>query len=449
MLLVSWPVRAVAGTDCDSMVLSAQIANAIAGVLLVFPMFALGRLLFNRRTAFFAVALFQALPVAARVTSDGLSDGLFLLVTTTTLWLAVRALRHPSAGGFALCGIGVGFGYLVRPEGVLAAGAVGIVVALLLLARRWQPRTAMAAYAGLAAGMLLTGIPYVALTGHLSNKPTAHRVEQKLRQLLGIDPVDVGPTARHSGVMLLAEWYLDPNGGSRDPDWTWVLQALGSETFKSFHYAPAALALAGLWFYRRRLTIDPAGSLLLVMIGMQAVALWAAAMTGDQAYVSERHTLVIVLAGSFWAAAAIPIVARWVAARTGMAGRGWAVATLLVLVASAVPVAAKPLHANRAGHHAAGLWLAAHVGPDDFILDPFEWAQFYASRTGTPVKPHPDGWKPHVHYVVLEPGDKQRSCLPKRIWANEVAASGTMVFHWPANVAPEQAKVQVFRTLAP
>src|SRR5262249_29172585 len=68
LLLVSWPVRAaLGGTDAVSMQLSAQIASALAGILLVIPMYYLGRELFDRSAGFWGAALFQCLPVAARV----------------------------------------------------------------------------------------------------------------------------------------------------------------------------------------------------------------------------------------------------------------------------------------------------------------------------------------------------------------------------------------------
>src|SRR5260221_3501066 len=53
VLAVSWPVRScMGGTTCDSMVLSAQIASVIASLLIVFPMYFTGKLLFDRQTAF-------------------------------------------------------------------------------------------------------------------------------------------------------------------------------------------------------------------------------------------------------------------------------------------------------------------------------------------------------------------------------------------------------------
>src|SRR5262249_30611559 len=86
LLAVSVPVRQfLGGPDTTAMQLSAQLTSALAGTLLVIPMFYLGRELFSRGVAFWACVLFQCLPVGGRILSDGLSEATFLLFAVTTL----------------------------------------------------------------------------------------------------------------------------------------------------------------------------------------------------------------------------------------------------------------------------------------------------------------------------------------------------------------------------
>src|SRR5262249_49195146 len=118
LLGVSLPVRQFLHLpDALAMQLSAQLASALAGVLLIFPMFSLGRELFDRTTGFGAALLFQCLPASGRVLSDGLSEATFLLLAATALYCGVRALRTRSVFGFGLCGLCSGLAYLTRPEG--------------------------------------------------------------------------------------------------------------------------------------------------------------------------------------------------------------------------------------------------------------------------------------------------------------------------------------------
>jgi hypothetical protein len=116
--------------------LSAQLASALASVLLLVPMFFLGRELFDRRIAFWGCLLFQCLPTSGKVMGDGLSDTLFLLFACAGLWFAFVALRRGTWPLFALTGLAGGLAYLTRPEGALIVGATGLVLIGLFVGRR-------------------------------------------------------------------------------------------------------------------------------------------------------------------------------------------------------------------------------------------------------------------------------------------------------------------------
>src|SRR6266478_2867325 len=129
VLMVSWPVRQwLGGTSPRSMQLSAQLATALAAILLVFPLYFLGCELYSPKVAFWGAALFQCLPATARVTADGLSEGVYFFFAVSALWLAARALRTNSLTTFVLCGLAGGLAYLTRPEGALVVAAAGLAL---------------------------------------------------------------------------------------------------------------------------------------------------------------------------------------------------------------------------------------------------------------------------------------------------------------------------------
>src|SRR5205807_129692 len=80
----------------DLMRLSAQLASSLASVLLVIPMYYLGKLLFHRAAGFWAALMFQCLPVTGHILGDGLSEALFLLLTTSGLLFGAQALHGKS-----------------------------------------------------------------------------------------------------------------------------------------------------------------------------------------------------------------------------------------------------------------------------------------------------------------------------------------------------------------
>src|SRR5438105_4510827 len=98
---------------CQHMLLSAQLVNLVGGCLLAVAMFYLGKELFDARVGFWTAALFQCLPVTARITADALSEATFLLTATVTLLLAVRSLRDYSIWRLGLCGACGGCCFLI------------------------------------------------------------------------------------------------------------------------------------------------------------------------------------------------------------------------------------------------------------------------------------------------------------------------------------------------
>ena len=86
--------------------------------------------------------------------------------------LGVRAARRPGIGGFLLCGVATGASYLVRPEGLLVAFAVGGVILLAWASRRWPRVVALGRLTALCVGVALVALPYMVLIGKLTNKPT-------------------------------------------------------------------------------------------------------------------------------------------------------------------------------------------------------------------------------------------------------------------------------------
>src|SRR5438093_2010786 len=173
---------------CDRMLLSAQLVNLAAGCLLAVAMFYLGKELFNPRVGFWTAALFQCLPVAARVTSDALSEATFLLTATVTLLLAVRSLRDYSIWRLGLCGACGGCCFLIRPEGGLTVLAVAAALFGLQAMARWrQPwQRVLPAAASFTLTAILVAGPYVLVLGHLTNKPTSRKVMDLAYDLPGL-----------------------------------------------------------------------------------------------------------------------------------------------------------------------------------------------------------------------------------------------------------------------
>jgi hypothetical protein len=457
VLTASLPVRAAYDADLpDQMLMSAQVASGVAAVLLVFPTYWLGRLLFGKFAGFAAALLFQVLPVPAEVLSDGLTEGLYLLGLGTALLLGTRAVRNPGVGGFLLCGLAAGLTYLVRPEGMLVAVAVGLVAVALGVIGRWPRAHAAAGVTALAVGAVLPAVPYMVLIEGITNKPAGIEIYNKIintpRQLIaGGGAAAVAP---HAGPPVAA-WYVPGEDG---PLPAWVAGAVAKETVKAFHYVPAAMAVLGVILVVRRLRAEPwvwvplaYGAAMLALISAMAYV-GQNSDGGRQHYVSERHTLPLVYVGCFFAALGIEkLPGLWV--RVSLVGRwpghpavSWAI--LVGIVISSVPKLVQPLHANREGHVHAGRFLRDHLHAGDTLIDPFEWAQFYSGRALRAIPPDPPPVAGRFRWAVLERGDSPHSRLHRLQPALDVANDGknkaAVAFIWPEGPV-EDAKVVVYK----
>ncbi len=441
VLAASWPVRLLVGdTTPQAMALAAQIASAFFGVLLVLPMVAFGTELLNRQFGLVAAALFQCLPAWVRFTSDGLSESTFLFFTTTSLWLAARAFRTRSHWSMAMCGVTAGLAFLTRPEGAEIVVAVALVMAGMATLGRWALRPTAVSFAALTAGFLICFGPFFATTGRVTNKPTGRFLmgDQTAKQ-------DYFGVAK-SGPALLAVWFQDAGQTHRNK-LIWATRALIVEVSTSSRQIGFILSIIGLAFWQKRIRNGAGGAVMMVLAGMHTLLLIR--MSSQIGYLSERHTALIVLTGCYPATLAlIEIVTYLTQFRRRQLWLSQP-ALLAVIVSltflAACPSLAKPLHGNRAGHRAAGEWLAQNAPAEAGIRDPFCWAQYYSGRDMCNTA----ATDPDEQFVVVELSDNQHSRLPLIPEVKAKAAAGVMVFHWPEKVPAEKAQVAVYRWLRP
>jgi hypothetical protein len=474
----------VGGAPSRVMQLSAQLVSVVAGVLLVLPLYVLGRDLFSPSVGFWAAALVQCLPASGRVLPDGLSEGLFLLLTATALLMAVRGLRHHSALCFALSGVCGGLAYLTRPEGLVVVASVGLVLLAQQLVAAWRRpwRRTLACAASLAAAAAAVGGPYVAVTGRLTNKTTGATILKLAHPEGTKDAAAEPPPGQPQTAALLAFWAPDYTKGPFTGRLWWSTKALAVELVKGFHYLALPAALLGLWWFRGRLKTERGTWVPLTLALVHFLVLWRVAVV--MGYVSDRHIILLTMCTSFWAVAAVqelpwrlaslaasPEFARAMRrlnsqaqpARSASEG-SWGLLRpllttarvslgafqrvshlaekrkavvqfllLLALVGFGLPSTLKPLHANRAGHHAAGLWIAAHAATGPVVvLDPYLWAEFYAGQGSLKetVAPLPPGYRPD-YVVVARSSTNEHRRLQLIPDAEDWSACGRLVYHWP------------------
>ena len=455
----------------DRILLSAQIACAGAMILAVFPMYWLGRMLLDKNRAFAAVLVFQFLPVVARDTSDGLSEGLFFFGLSSTLALGVAGLRKQSVGRFLCCGLAAGMTYLVRPEGLAVAVAALGVLAWLALAKLRPRANMLACAAALVAGTGIAAAPYMLLIGGITNKPSGKQATEEFS-----NPRFRSVGMRENGGPLFAEWRRDGDDATAA---TKVFDAAGAilrEYLQASHWAVGILGAVGIALMFRRFRDRPEW---LLLAGASAIHLAVLARVAYvQGYASERHLLSPAFAATYFAMAAIPTLFEWLGRRPVIGGFYRRPAALWVwvaiLVAICIPSLLKPMHANRIGFREGGLFLAQRfeaerrtaleerlkvdpAGDPNFdsarpqLTDPSEWVQYYAGRTYHLPPEQTVYRKPGVEYAVHLPNrDRNDSRLNAIAYTTEMAndPKAELVFSWPPGPR-EKAVLEIYRRVNP
>jgi hypothetical protein len=178
---------------------------------------------------------------------------------------------------------------------------------------------------------------------------------------------------------------------------------------------------------------------LLVVALLHCLVLWRMAVV--MGYISERHTLLLVMCGLYWAVPATLRIVDWLAALAARLAPAWigenrrpvvVVMLMLLFLGFGLPPALKPLHYNRAGHRAAGAWLAANARPGDIIVDPFCWAHYYSGWVFREGKEDdvPPGYRPNT-FAVFEKSPNPHHRLPLWPIVLKLKDKGHLVFAVP------------------
>jgi hypothetical protein len=452
VIAMSWLVRpCMDGVSTESMALSAQLVSAVSAVLLVIPLFLLTRRLFDRNVAIAAVAIFEVLPVYVDVSSDGISDSLWLLTATWALWFAVRAIEQQRIRPAFLYGLAAGafcgLGYIIRPDAAIVATGIGLTLAGVVIGRlrRGMSRPPFVAGLGLVIGTTVAMSPYCIAIEGLSKKVTANAL---LKLFRGEKPdrtfYERGQTALPGVNVPLASWWnANVNEGDSKP--LWAAKSLGSEYSKAAHYAVPAFSLIGLLSLRRRLA-DPRIAMLIVTAFVHLTVLWLLAWQVD--YVSQRHTLLTVMITCIFAAASFPVIGAWTIHTWKSAWMQrrtpWeiGVALTILIMAIALPRDFRSLHREREGHKMAGYWLKDHAA-GVAIVDPFGWAEWYTGRTLRDwpwLNPTPD----RDMYIVFTPSaESSHSRLERYLFARDMVGKCKEAFAY-VPPAGEKYKVVVY-----
>jgi 4-amino-4-deoxy-L-arabinose transferase-like glycosyltransferase len=461
LIAVTEPVVAwFTGHGAYSWRIAAQAVAVLASVGLIVPLYGLTRELFDRRIALLAAGFGVLFPRAAEIGHDTLSDSLGLLGTFLTLWLGLLALRRNDWRIALGAGAAAGFGYLARPEVLVAPVAVGVAwfIGLRRPYRRAIAEGAPALGACLLATIALVG-SYALVKGELSEK-----LALRLATSLGQQQILIRPVPQRVPPGLDdPRWDFSPKEETDHipiKNWRYAILRIIGRWWEELCWFFAVMTVWGLARYRFIRDLCPereadetsksARRLLLVFSAAYTIALVRhSALLG---YLSGRHVVALLYASLPFAAAGTFVCARGIAVKLhfGRHTARWAGALAgCLLVIASVAVQMQPSHLNhlsRFGHWSAGTWLAQSARPDELVLDTRGWARFVSGQPGY------DYWHvrqaltdSHLSYIVVGL-DELRAKSPRAETLKALLAySATHVRDFPAFPGDREAGVRLYR----
>lgn len=452
--LMSLPVRAIDGgvTTPENMELSAQLVSLLGSLVLMVPMYWLGRQFFDRTVSFCGTLLFQYLPVSAQHLSDGISEPTFLVLLVSGLLFMVHAVHNRSVWSAIACGIFAGLAYLARPEGLLIVPAVGVALLLCQMGADWRlprGRFLMCGIAVLLTSMLVGSI-YVYATGRITNKLSAIEVGRSFWHWL--TTVFGGQSAQAGSVPVFAATFVPYD--TRTMRLAQSTAAFAKELTQGIYYAGLAPALLGIWWSFATLRRHAGFWALTIYAALQSVILIALAMSVH--YVSDRHVMPLVLLASFFVVVGLRELPRRVLAwvdKNAVVGENtttrwyrsatvWFVLCFAALIVAALPRSAARLHGMRAPNHEAGIWLREHVMPDDVVEDDHAWSAYFSGilfyEGREPRRPRDN----ESYCYVVTTRSREMNYFSKRV-ADLLQRDAKVV--WPKNEDPQTARVVVRR----
>jgi 4-amino-4-deoxy-L-arabinose transferase-like glycosyltransferase len=192
-----------------------RLVSLFLGALLPIPVFGIACLLFNRWTAFIAAALVVLNPLLVNLSFSVLSEGPYITVLLSAVWVALLAFSRPSISMWCLAGGAFGFAYLIRQE-ALAALLVALVFGLFatpgsLLSRSRRVFTAMVVFLMIIAPEVIF---FYRSTGklRLEGKSTVFfALSQSILAEQANLHTDAPSLEARTKAAFLAEYAIDPN----------------------------------------------------------------------------------------------------------------------------------------------------------------------------------------------------------------------------------------------
>jgi hypothetical protein len=397
--------------------LAGKLVSSFFGILIIFPVYFLGKRIFDAKIAFLSTLLLTIHPYVRRFSADVLKESTFLFFFGTAIWFAWRTIQNEKRYPFLFIPILSVLAYLVRPDGI---EVLLVVFPYLLFVKKFsiseRKRTAILL---LIISSCIFLLPYLFYLRELRDEWTLSKAKS-IVEMLGLGLLKDGVPLSHKILF--------------------SLKKLNLEILGIFHPVYIFLLIIGLLkrFYFR---LKAGEGFLLSFCCLHYVILflmvlntteWGGEGTIKAVHLSGRHALALLLVSIYWVGEGFLAISLWVFHYMESHSLSLPLKSkdkssmvlgvlLAVMLAIVLPKTLKPQRYERLPEKWAGVWIKNQSGKGATIFTSMPRIAFYADgsyeyidlRKGTVDENKASMTEKKALYLVLR--KKDFSDYPKEV----------------------------------
>jgi 4-amino-4-deoxy-L-arabinose transferase-like glycosyltransferase len=354
--------------------LAGKLVSSFFGILIIFPVYFLGKRIFDEKVAFLSSLLLAIHPYIRRFSADVLKESTYLFFLATALWFAWKTIESEKRYPYLFIPLFSALAYLVRPDGF---EVLLVVFFYVIFVKKFSisGRKRMVILLLLLSSCILF-LPYLIHLKETTGVWTLSRAKT-MAWFLGLGMTE--------GEASFIDKFL------------FSLKRLNFEIFSIYHPLYIFFAMIGLWKRRFSHFKTGEGFLLSFCILHYAVLFlfvlniteWAGGETIKAYHFSGRHVLPLLLFSIYWVGEGIVVLYDWIykkmeskrllhpleSKRRSVVVWGTLFVLILVVV---LPKTLKPQRYERLPEKWAGVWIKNQSGQGATIFTTVPRVAYYA-----------------------------------------------------------------------
>jgi hypothetical protein len=354
--------------------LAGKFVSSFFGILIIFPVYFLGKRIFDERIAFVSTLFLVIHPYIRRFSADVLKESTYIFFLGVAIWLAWRTIQDEKKYPFLFIPILSVLAYFVRPDGI---EVLLIAFFYVLFVKKFSiPGNKRTVVLLLILSSCILLLPYLFYIRELRGEWTFSKAKS-IVEMLGVGVLKDGVPLAHKILYSLKRLNLEIFAIGHPVYVFLLIVGLLKGIFSRFKSGEGFLLSFCLLHY------------VVLFLLILNVTEWGGDGTIKAGYLSSRHVLPLLLFSIYWVGKGLMAIYEWICKKTESfllfhrltpieQSAIIFVALLVLLSAVILPKTLKPQRYERLPEKWAGLWIKNQSGEGTIIFTTVPRVAYYA-----------------------------------------------------------------------